>query len=108
MTHDPLCPWSAPKCAFCRDTDCTCDDCSCDLIAKVRAEYKDAIAVTENAFRGAEQAWYRAGVTAGYEQGKRDMLAKCIAAVETRINVGDRFIVAEHVLYELRALQEKP
>ena len=75
------------------------------------SDAETAIAAAENAFRGAEQAWYRAGEAAGYERGKQDMLAKCIAAVDARIrptlhpleNAG----IGE-ALAALRALEEKP
>jgi len=66
--HDPLCPWAAPKCAFCRDTDCTCDDCQCDLIARVRAD-TPAVTVGE---------WDEMS----YEQGQRDALAAAAQRVE--------------------------
>lgn len=47
---------------------------------------------------------------AGYEQGQRDMLAKCIAAVDGMVidTVGNSAATVDQVLAALRALREKP
>jgi len=50
------------------------------------------------------------GATTGYWRGQRDMLAKCIAAVDGMVidTVGNSAATVDQVLAALRALQEKP
>jgi len=45
-----------------------------------------------------------------YEQGQRDMLAKCIAAVDGMVidTVGNSAATVDQALAAMRALQEKP
>lgn len=53
----------------------------------------------------------RDGYFAGYEQGQRDMLSKCIAAVEVVPHGGGGSyypLFRDRVLIALRALEEKP
>lgn len=121
MTHDPLCEWSTPcvhgeNQQHSRDTenpavpDATycwmCGaDCLCDLIAKAREDERD------------KDLDYRYIAAQAEAQGQRDMLAKCIAAVEATWHaVCDRkeypqcdycYIVID-VLETLRDLREKP
>jgi len=79
MTHDPLCPPMNKHHIYCPvwDFDNECDDCCrCDLIAQVLSdEQKGIIGSVELAAIG--QANQQA-----YREGQRDMLAKCITAVE--------------------------
>jgi hypothetical protein len=46
-----------------------------------------AIAAAVEDFRAAmsEGTWYQSGLENGYEQGQRDMLAKCIALIEESV-----------------------
>ncbi len=87
--HDPLCEWSTPcvhgenrkhsrdteNLAFPDATYCWMygADCLCDLIAKVREDERANVTAEWMSNHG--DRWE-------YGQGQRDMLAKCIAAVE--------------------------
>ena len=77
-----------------------------------------AIAAAVEDFRAAmsEGTWYQSGRENGYEQGQRDMLAQCIAAVEA-LDVcwyadnacqSPNHGILNDVYLALRALQEKP
>lgn len=106
MIHDPLCP----------SADGSADIyCECELIAKVREDTNASQLTMWN--RTQEQAAFIIETATksvwidGYGEGRKDMLAKCIAAVDARIrptlhpleNAG----IGE-ALAALRALQEKP
>jgi hypothetical protein len=99
MTHDPLCP-----AMNCIDSGCG-DCCRCGLIAKVRDGERDSVA----AVRLRTVFWEQ-----GYRDGQRDMLAKCIEAVEA-ITYGTgmgwldgEWLARQETLTALRALQEQP
>lgn len=65
--------------------------------------------VCEAAIDGAEPNYMN--LPSDYEQGQRDMLAKCIAAVELVPHGGggsDYLPFRDRVLIAVRALQEKP
>lgn len=64
MTHDPLCPF------WPQSADASC--LWCDLIAKVREDEHDCD-------KHGDDIRYRCS---HYQQGRRDMLEKCIALVE--------------------------
>ena len=95
--HDALCPS-----LNCIDSGCE-DCCRCDLIAKVRQDER----INSLRIRVRELKPY----ADAYCDGERDMLDKCIAAVDARIRptlhplenagIGEALAV-------LRALQEKP
>jgi hypothetical protein len=91
MTHEPLCYSSHGK-PLSRDPFC-----HCELIAKVR---EDVV----NRFVGAAQVHWDAGYAFGVDEGQRNMLAKCIAAVEALPSswLGPSPIAA------LRSLQDQP
>ncbi len=75
MTHDPLC-----KGYFLQFGGG--ESCNCDLIAKVRAESKSAIAAAERK-GGPEHIddMLSRAYEEGFESGQGDMLTKCIAAI---------------------------
>ena len=103
--HDPLCEWSTPcihgeNQQHSRDTenlavpDATycwmCGaDCHCDLIAKVREDERRQSA-------------------SDYVDGERDMLAKCIAAVDAAVTEWESEWSIDDIYRALRAQQEKP
>lgn len=109
--------------------------CDCDKIAKVREESKAAIAAAEQ--RGRESAYadylhqkepfavwcmeqgernqravfeslIDAAFAKGVWQGQRDMLAKCIEAVEKEFSLSLEPPWVGEVIDTLQALQEKP
>ena len=105
MTHDPLCLASD------RPTAWEPEMCICDVIAKVREN--------EHTAREEDGPWFRSVVhgcceekQTAYADGQRDMLAKCIAAVERLLGPEDEplrwLLDRETILAALRALQEKP
>lgn len=92
MTHDPLCP----------SADGSNDIyCECELIAKVREDERDCD-------KHGEVIRYRCP---HYQQGRQDMLAKCIAVVEACGDdkgyvYSDTMTGVVWALDALRALQE--
>ena len=93
--HDPLCP-------VCRATDGLCNSncasCLCYLIAKVREDERS---------KDLDYAYVAAHAEA---DGQRDMLAKCIAAINESCEwrVPDSCPSHGYLLKTLRGLQEKP
>jgi hypothetical protein len=107
--HDALCPS-----LNCIDSGCE-DCCRCDLIAKVRQDQQ----ILSLSTRVRELKPY----ANGYCDGERDMLAKCIAAVEALepllfvdkhhggydcCGCSTLDALHEDALAAMRALQEKP
>jgi hypothetical protein len=64
-------------------------DCHCDLIAKVREDERRQSA-------------------SDYVDGERDMLAKCIAAVDAAVTEWESEWSIDDIYRALRAQQEKP
>jgi hypothetical protein len=100
MTHEPLCYCSHGK-PLSRDPFC-----HCELIAKVR---EDVV----NRFVGAAQVHWDAGYAFGVDEGQRNMLAKCISAVEACGDdkgyvYSDTETGIEWAVAALRALQDQP
>ena len=95
VVHDPLCPTVTEPHGVGYDCEC---DCLCDLIAKVREDERD------------KDLDYRYIAAQAEAQGQRDMLAKCITAVEEKDAAGTAQgwdLHISDVLAALRALQEK-
>jgi len=97
MTHDPLCPYAdRVEDEALRDVPCGI----CELIAKVCQDERDGIDAVRLRTAFNEQ---------GYRDGQRDMLARCIAAVEEKDAAGTAQgwdLHISDVLAALRALQE--
>jgi len=72
-----------------------------------------AIAAAVEDFRAAmsEGTWYQSGLENGYEQGQRDMLAKCITLIEESVPWSTENWVAVNeraaILADLRALRDQ-
>ena len=105
MTHDPLCPTllcnhnDKGECWW-GDFECP-NPCRCDLIAKVRQDQR----IISLSTRVRELKPY----ANGYCDGERDMLDKCISAVEWSHDHNPEHAQGLWLaLTELRALQEKP
>ena len=97
MIHDPLCPCQGqpdPNDHW-HDHGGDCGGCECDGIAKGRKAERDGIDAVRLRTAFNEQ---------GYRDGQRDMLAKCIAAVEAF----DDFNEYPLILAALQALEVKP
>lgn len=97
--HDPLCPYREWY-------------CQCHLIAKVR---QDQCSLCCTKSEAAIAAAFQSGMDqmiggieqVSYHKGQRDMLAKCIAAVEA-LHTPAPWVGIDAALAALRALQEKP
>ena len=78
MNHDPLCllPQVDYPCKQCWEIDCECT-CICDIIDKVRKDAGSAGPIIGSLSIAALGEANRSA----YEQGQRDMLAKCIETV---------------------------
>ena len=102
MTHDPLCP-QQPRDDGATLTllDGTPVYCACALIAKVRQDQQ----ILSLSTRVRELKPY----ANGYCDGERDMLAKCIAAVEAwALENPYEYPSPNRIISDLRALEEKP
>jgi hypothetical protein len=122
MSHDPLCvePQTDYPCKRCWEIECECL-CICDILAKARRD--EANRVMQLRYQEVT-GWQDMKEALAWQQGQRDMLAKCIATVETAI-CDERDSTRAHIRYDccgcstidamsedaiaaLRALQEKP
>jgi len=114
MSHDPLCAISGgPCCPWMGECDC---QCTCDLIGKVRKDEADRVmSLRYQQVTG----WQDMKEALAWQQGQRDMLAKCIAAVDEVGNKAgswrpsdqpseDYFVAVVDAIAALQALQEKP
>jgi len=66
-----------------------------------------AIAATENTFRNAEGAWYRAGQEYGYNEGQRDAIAAAVQRVEEYVqhDVDDGWLMASEIIAAIKGDQ---
>ena len=78
MTHDPLCPDASTTGGGCEPMCESCDDCQCELIAKVRADeskrkddeiYEWRIKASDQYGHGFHEGWKRGHDAATHARG---------------------------------------
>ena len=122
MNHDLLCPYTPEQTGFGGINSGISSiqpyipgyPCQCDLIAKVREDTNASQLTMWN--RTQEQAAFIIETATksvwidGYGEGRKDMLAKCITALEVEMEgeTQDRVDGLWDAIVALRALQEKP
>jgi hypothetical protein len=109
MTHDPLCvePQTDYPCKRCWEIECECL-CICDILAKARKDEADRVMSLRYQH---VTGWQDMKEALAWQQGQRDMLAKCIALIEESVPwSAENWIAVDEraaILAALRDLQDR-